>query len=456
MVDLRGLPAVDVLLQSQSARSLELQYGRNLLLEALRTTLEDIRSSAAELKTLPSPDEILAKTAKQLAIITNPTLVGVINATGVILHTNLGRAPLSKNALAAVLETSSAYCTLEYDLTKGARGSRSTHAEKLLTRLTGAQAAFVVNNNAAAVMLVLSALAKRKRVIISRGQLIEIGGGFRIPDVMSQSGAKLVEVGTTNRVHLHDYSAALAEPAAIVMRAHSSNFRIIGFTSEPALREIISEAHAHGAVFVDDLGSGALLDTSSYGLMHEPMVQESLEAGADLVCFSGDKLLGGPQAGIVVGRKDLIEKIKKHPLARAVRADKLCLAALSATILSYLKGRAELEIPIWKMINQTQAELREKAQRWAAALGAGEVITGLSTVGGGSLPEETLPTFLLALTVKQPNRFLKLLRELNPPLIGRIENEMVVFDPRTVLEEQEQTFIEHLKFALKTTNSRNR
>jgi L-seryl-tRNA(Ser) seleniumtransferase len=263
-------------------------------------------------------------------------------------------------------------------------------------------------------------------------------------------------VGTTNRVHLKDYSAALEEPAALVMRAHPSNFRIIGFTSEPELSEITAEAHAHGAYFVDDLGSGALLDTARYGLAHEPTVQESLDAGSDLVCFSGDKLLGGPQAGIIVGRADLLAKIKKHPLARAVRADKLCLAALSATLLHYIKDETESEIPVWKMICRPPDEIRVKVEQWADILGIGEVLPGLSTVGGGSLPEETLPTYLLALDVNQPNKFLQKLRAMDPPLIGRIESEKVVFDPRTVFEEQESTLLDHIKQALDDTPMRTR
>jgi len=289
--------------------------------------------------------------------------------------------------------------------------------------------------------LVLSALANRKKVVISRTQLVEIGGGFRVPDVMAQSGAKLVEVGTTNRVHLSDYETALQDSAALVLRAHHSNFKIIGFTSEPSLRELVALVHQHGIPVLDDLGSGALLDTARFGLAHEPTVQESLQAGVDVVCFSGDKLLGGPQAGIIVGRKDLMARIKKHPLGRAMRADKLCLAALSATILHYLKNEAESQIPVWQMISMTSTELQLRAQGWVEELQEGDVIGGLSTVGGGSLPEETLPTCLLALDVAQPNRFLAKLRNLRPPIIGRIENEKVVFDPRTVFPEQDQVLL---------------
>jgi L-seryl-tRNA(Ser) seleniumtransferase len=360
----------------------------------------------------------------------------VINATGVILHTNLGRAPLSKATLAAMKESAENYSTLEYDLLKGQRGSRLIHAESILQTLTSAEAAVVVNNNASAVLLVLSALAHKKRVVISRTQLVEIGGGFRVPDVMKQSGAKLVEVGATNKVRLSDYEEALEEPTALVMRAHRSNFKIVGFTEEPQLKEIVEVAHQANVFVVDDLGSGALLDTARYGFAHEPTVQESLAAGVDLVCFSGDKLLGGPQAGIIIGKKDLIDKIKKHPLARAVRADKTCLAGITATLIHYLKDEAEREIPIWQMMSLPLAQTRVRAQAWRDALGQGEVILSESTVGGGSLPDECISTYVLALHVKSPDRFLKRLRASQPPIIARVENDTILFDPRTVLNDE--------------------
>jgi len=299
-------------------------------------------------------------------------------------------------------------------------------------------------------------------VVIGRSQLVEIGGGFRVPDVMKQSGARLAEVGTTNRVHITDYEQAIAEGSvALVLRAHRSNFHISGFTSDPTLGELAAAAHQAGIPLVDDLGSGTLLDTARYGLGHEPMVQESLAAGADLVCFSGDKLLGGPQAGIIVGRAELVMRLKKHPLARAIRADKLCLAALSATLLHYLKDEAEREIPIWRMIAAPAEAMRQRAQAWQAALGQGEVLPSLSTVGGGSLPGEKLPTFVLALTVPHPNQFLARLRKPHPypphrkstdgegiPIIARLEDDKVVLDPRTVLEEQEKILLPILAHAL--------
>ena len=294
-------------------------------------------------------------------------------------------------------------------------------------------------------MLALAALSKGKRAVIARTQLVEIGGGFRVPDVMKQSGAKLVEVGTTNRVHLEDYEQALSEGAGVVMRAHRSNFKIVGFTGEPALKEIIDLAHASGVPVIDDLGSGALLDTAQYGLAHEPTIQESLEPGVDVVCFSGDKLLGGPQAGIIVGRKDLVAKLKKHPLARAVRADKVALAGITATLLHYLKDEAVSEIPVWGMISMEPAQIKTRAEAWWHAMGQGEVVESESTVGGGSLPGESMRTWALALDVKSPDKFMTRLRDSNPPVIARTEKNRVLLDPRTVLPEQDEALLSILK-----------
>jgi L-seryl-tRNA(Ser) seleniumtransferase len=457
MIELaRDLPSVEQLLQTQKAAELIAAYGRPKTLEAIRAVLSDLRVQVRSQPAKEYPTEqpavdrskILDSVAGRLDEWMRLSLLPVINATGVVLHTNLGRAPISRAAIQAIQAAAQGYTNLEFDLGKGARGSRLVHAEALLQRLTGAEAALVVNNNAAALLLALTALARRRRVIIARSQLVEIGGGFRIPDVMSQSGAKLVEVGTTNRVHVRDFEEVLQEPTALVLRAHHSNFRIIGFTAEPSLEELVRAAHSHEVSMLDDLGSGALLDTTRFGLIHEPTVQESLAAGADLVCFSGDKLLGGPQAGIILGKAELIAKIKKHPLARAVRADKLCLAGLSATLLHYLKDEAEREIPIWQMISCTPAQLRARASRWAEVIRTGEVTAGQSTVGGGSLPEEMLPTFLLALNGRQPNRFLARLRASSPPIIARVEEERVVLDPRTVLPEEEGALLVGLQNAL--------
>ena len=446
MVDLRALPSVDQLLQTPQIIKLISSYGRPLTLSAIRYVLLKVRQESVQLVNIPPQEDLLSQIEKVLTSWTFVSLQPVINATGVILHTNLGRAPLSYASLQAIQMVSSGYCNLEYDLESGQRGSRLAHAEELLKRLLGVEAALVVNNNAAAVLLVLSVLAHRRGVLIARSQLVEIGGGFRVPDVMRQSGAKLIEVGTTNRVHLADYEQALLEQnPSLLLHTHRSNFRIIGFTAEPALNELAVLAHQAGIPLVDDIGSGALLDTSRYSLGHEPTVQESLEAGSDLVCFSGDKLLGGPQAGIIVGRADLVARLKKHPLARAIRADKLCLAALSTTLIHYLKDEAESEIPVWRMIAATPEQIQERAKQWQEFIGRGEVIAGESTVGGGSLPEEILSTFLLALQIEHPNRFLTHLRLANPPVIARLEDNQVLFDPRTVLPEQEAILLNIIK-----------
>ena len=447
MNDLRGLPSVDQLLQAEKASDLISEYGRPLTVKAIRLVVEETRQTIKDGKKIGQTDidGVLSETHKRLDEWLQPSLAPVINATGVILHTNLGRAPLSADTLSAITAASSGYAALEFNLTSGQRGSREAHAEGLLKHLTGAEAALVVNNNAAALLLCLSALARKKRVIIARSQMVEVGGGFRIPDVMNQSGARLVEVGTTNRVHLTDFEDALEEPTGLVLRAHHSNYKIIGFTTEPELSEMVLAAHAKSVPVLDDLGSGALLDSARFGLAHEPTVQESLAAGVDLVCFSGDKLLGGPQAGIILGRADLVTKLRKHPLARAVRADRLCLSGLAATLTHYLKDEAERKIPIWMMISMTQAEIWVRAERWRTILRLGEVVPGYSTIGGGSLPEETLPTWLLAVESKQPNRLMAKLRASVPPVIARILDDRVVLDPRTVFVEQEDALLSSLR-----------
>jgi L-seryl-tRNA(Ser) seleniumtransferase len=435
MTRLRDLPSVDQLL-GQADRLIR-KFGRSLTVDALRTALDSarLRIKADPETAPPTSDSILAEAESRLLAWTRPTLRPVINATGVILHTNLGRAPLSQAAIRAMADAAANYTNLEFDVATGKRGSRLFHAEAVLQKLLYVDAALVVNNNASAVLLVLSALANRKRVIIPRSQLVEIGGGFRVPDVMKQSGAKLVEIGTTNKVRISDYKDALDEPTALVMRAHRSNFKIVGFTEEPELAKIVDVARKSGVPVVDDLGSGALTDTAKYGLAHEPTVQESLSAGVDIVCFSGDKLLGGPQAGIIVGKKELIDKIKKHPLARAVRADKISLAGVTATLMHYLKDEAEREIPVLRMMSLTLEQVKVRAEAWQKALGQGEVVESESTVGGGSLPEESMPTFVLSLQVKSPDTFLAKLRESNPPVIARTENDNVLLDPRTVLDD---------------------
>jgi L-seryl-tRNA(Ser) seleniumtransferase len=450
MADLSKLPSIDYLLRTPKIRSILGDYGRSLTLEAMRSALDEVRNRANQPDfQVPDEETILRNIRDQIEAWLAPTLTPVINATGVILHTNLGRAPLSSATRGAINEISAVYSNLEFNLDTGKRGKRSVHVHHLLSLLTGAEGGFVVNNNAGAVLLVLSALAQGKNVVVSRTQLVEIGGGFRIPDVMRQSGAHLFEVGTTNRVHLYDFEIALKEEQiALVLIAHHSNFKVIGFHSEPSLQEIVTVAHRHDVPVVHDLGSGALLDTADYGLSHEPTVFDSLNAGCDLVCFSGDKLLGGPQAGIIIGKEDLLKPIRVHPLARALRPGKLTLAGVNANLMHYLKDEAEKEVPIWQMIAIRLDDLKSIAEHWREYLGAGEIMPGFSTVGGGSLPTEELPTYLLALAPENPDNFLRELRESHPPIIARIENDQVLLDPRTVLPEQKAPLLRNLSRVL--------
>jgi len=448
MNDLSQIPSVDQILSTGQGKSLVGIYGHQPTVDAVRDCLDLVRQdflkSGSE---VPDLEVLLKMTADLLDDRLKPTLVPVINASGVIIHTNLGRAPLSGAALEAVRNVSSGYSTLEFCLETGGRGSRLIHAESQFQQLLGVESALVVNNNASAVLLSLTVLTRGKKVIISRSQLVEIGGGFRIPEVLRHSGTDLVEIGTTNKVHLSDYEQAYSEETSAVMRAHSSNYAIVGFTSEPEIGQIVNSAHEAGLWFFDDLGSGAMLDTSPYGLKHEPMVQESLAAGADLVCFSGDKLLGGPQAGIILGRKDLIDQLKVHPLARAIRADKMALSALSATLDHFIKGEALSTIPVWQMISADQLAIKSRAEKWKKAIKQGDIIEAQSMVGGGSLPGETLPTFVLALEVDHPNQLLEILRNGSPAVVGRVEDDKVLLDPRTVLSVQDPDFINALRSA---------
>jgi len=446
--ELQKLPALDALLREASASPLIEQYGRDLTQRALREILDEIRAEIRLGGVAVPAAEMIARADVRLMTWLRPTLIPVITASGIILHTNLGRAPLSRETVAAMQTVSGNYSSLEYDLEVGRRGKRSIHAEALLQLLTGAESALVVNNNAGALLLVLTALAKGREVVIANSQLVEIGGGFRVPDVMRQSGAKLRAIGTTNRVHLADYEQALVDSPALTLAAHHSNFKIVGFTTEPDITDIADASHRVGVPLVYDLGSGALLDTAQFGLAHEPTVQEALRAGADIICFSGDKLMGGPQAGIIIGRSDLLDRIKKHPLARALRADKLILSGVAATLTHYLKGEALEKIPVWRMISTPASEIEERAACWQQKLRTGEVISGVSMIGGGSLPEESMPTALLALSVRRPNQLLERLRRLPMPIIARVEQEKALFDPRTVLPEQEDGFINGLRTAL--------
>ena len=448
----RSLPSVDKLLADERLRPLEAAYSRQFVTDALRLVLEESRSSIAEGQPAPSLDELLASVYSRVESLGRITLRPVINATGVVLHTNLGRAPVSQETAAAIKAVSQGYVNLEFDLESGARGSREVHISSLLCRLTGAEAALVVNNNASAVLLALSALAKKKEVVVSRGQAVEIGGGFRIPDVMRQSGAKLVEVGTTNCTYPSDYEEAITPRTAALLRVHSSNFRIVGFAEEVSAKEIAELGEKHNLPVLDDLGSGCLLDTTRFGLGPEPTIQDSIAAGVALAFFSGDKLLGGPQAGIIVGKKHLVEKLRKHPFARAVRLDKTRMAGLAATLLHYLKGEAEQKVPVWQMISMPLEEIEKRAGEWAGHFeGLATVTEGESVVGGGSLPGSTLPTRLVAIRgsarAKERNMIQALaagLRGHQPPVVGRIEGNSLLLDPRTVFTDEDRIVIQAL------------
>jgi L-seryl-tRNA(Ser) seleniumtransferase len=448
----RLLPSVDELLQTEHGRQLCATYTRSLTVQALRVCLDEARAAMRAGQPCPPIVTLLENAHQHLEREQQPHLQAVINATGVIINTNLGRAPLSQEALAAVSRVAGGYSNLEYQLEAGKRGSRHEHVNALLRELTGAEAALVTNNNAAAVLLALSTLAAGREVIISRGQLIEIGGGFRIPDVMRQSGCKLVEVGTTNRTRASDYAAAITEKTALLLAVHPSNFQITGFTESAPLRELAELAHQHNLPLMEDQGSGCLLPCEHYHLAHEPMPQESLAAGADVLCFSGDKLLGGPQAGILLGKAELIQRIAKHPLMRAVRIDKMTLAALEATLRHYQRGEAPTHIPIWRMIATTEEQLARRAGAWVEQLRARRINArlqrGTSTIGGGSLPGETLPTLLLALEASQIalplEELASRLRARPTPIITRIYHDALLLDTRTVLPEQDAQIIQAL------------
>jgi L-seryl-tRNA(Ser) seleniumtransferase len=452
MNSFQSLPSVDRVLLSDELGGAIAELGRETVKLAIQDELEVRRKQIAN-GGGETPGAALIEAVQQRAYASiEPSLKPVINATGVIIHTNLGRAPLSDATIEAMATAGRFYSNLEFELESGARGSRYDHLEQLLVRVTGAEAAIAVNNNAAAVLLALSALCQSREVIISRGQLVEIGGGFRVPDVMAQSGAHLVEVGTTNRTRLADYSAAIGENTAALMRVHESNFRVIGFTESVSIDELAPLARDGAVLSIDDLGSGCLLDPRPYGLAAEPTPQGSLRAGADLVLFSGDKLLGGPQAGIIVGRKDLIATLRRHPLARALRLDKTSIAGLNATLLHYVKGEATREVPVWRMISTPLADIDQRASRWASEIGSGShVVDGVSMVGGGSLPGESLPTRLLSIPASSGSAddLARALRGSKTPVIGRIDHNELCFDPRTVDPRQDEALIEALRTVLR-------
>jgi L-seryl-tRNA(Ser) seleniumtransferase len=449
---LRQLPSVDRLLGSAAAAAWLAGYPRALVVEEVRGVIEELRQAiAAGQRENGQPSqgsagfepEIAAEVGRRLARRARPSLRRVINATGVILHTNLGRAPLSAGALEAIAATAGGYTNLEYDLAAGRRGKRDTHAAAPLEKLLGAPA-IVVNNNAAAIFLVLNELAAGGEVVVSRGELIEIGDGFRIPDILSKSGARLCEVGTTNRTRLEDYRVAIGEATRLLLRVHPSNFRIVGFTTRPALEELVALSRETGLPLVEDLGSGCLYDFERLGLAGEPPVTASLAAGVDVVTFSGDKLLGGPQAGVIAGRQELMARIRRNPLFRALRADKLAYAALEATLRDYLLERYD-QIPVLRMARQTAEELRARAERFIDSLDEGfparvESIAGESVLGGGSTPGQGLPATLVAIapTGTTAGQLEERLRHGIPPVLARVEDERLLLDLRTVLPGTEE------------------
>ena len=450
--EFRYLPSVDRVLSDGRIKQLEETYPFTLLVNLVRQCLEGARLSIAAGNPCPSLNEIVDSVSAQICALENPSLRPVINATGVLLHTNMGRAPLSKESIVAMNAVAKDYCNLEYDLDRGTRGSRHIHIEPVLCQLTGAEAALVVNNNASAVLLGLTALAKRREVIVSRGQAVEIGGGFRIPDIMRQSGAKLIEVGTTNCTYTADYEQAISPRTAVLMHVHSSNFRLMGFTHEVTLEELVVLSKRNNLLAFDDLGSGCFLDTTTFKLEPEPMVQQSIATGTGLVFFSGDKLVGGPQAGIIVGEKQLVDKLKKHPLARAARIDKIRLAGLIATLIHYLKDEAVIKVPIWRMISTPLEEIDQRARLWAQALsGLAQVTEGETMIGGGSLPGSTLPTRLVTISGESERKDRNMAQTLSRrlqcqeiPVIGRISGNVLLLDPRSVLPEEDEAVLHAL------------
>jgi len=447
----RALPSVHKILSDHRIEELVNKYSHRSILNLVRSELDKARNSITNGQKSPEIDQVIVAVEKNAEAGLDRKPISVINATGVVLHTNLGRAPLSDESIYSVEQAAKNYSDLEYDLDHGSRGSRQKNMEYLLRQITGAEASVVFNNNAAAIFLALAAITHNKEVIVSRGEAVEIGGGFRIPDILNQSGASLIDVGTTNRTYLSDYEAAISNNTGAILSIHSSNFQVTGFTHSPDIDELVELGKRKNIPVLHDMGSGCLIDTKPLGIVHEPMPQESIKSGVSLVFFSGDKLLGGPQSGIIVGNRQLIDLISQHPIARACRIDKLNMAALTTTLLHYVKEEATQKIPIWKMITQPIDEIQKRVTYWKDSLGSQcSIINGVSTIGGGSAPGETIPTFLLridcraldmdAITISDN------LRYGNSPIVSRIENEYVLLDPRTVLLEQDEKL-------LKTTQS---
>jgi len=448
---LRKIPSVDDILSRPKMMDLLKIHARHVVVEAVRKGLGRLREEILHREELPELGDNLFENLyslfqKEIDLQVQPRLRRVINATGVVIHTNLGRAPLHPSAIEHLIEVSKAYSNLEYDLDRGERGSRYTHVEEILCRLSGAESALVVNNNAGAVLLVLNTLAEGKEVIVSRGELVEIGGAFRIPDVMKRSGGLLREVGTTNRTHFTDYQEAIGPQTALLLKVHTSNFRVMGFTSEVSLQDLVQLGKEHQLPVVDDLGSGCLIDLTRYGLEKEPTVQETIKTGVDAVTISGDKLLGGPQAGIILGKKKILDLFKTNPLTRALRIDKLTLAALESTLLLYLgEERAMEEIPTLRMLSLDTKRLKRRGKRLLKRFSgmANKKMTfilreDVSRVGGGALPLQNLPTLVVAIKPVEVsvNSLEENLRKGDPPIVCRISKEELILDMRTVFDEE--------------------
>ncbi len=461
---LRKLPSVDALLKTDEARSLIETYSREAVVGAARSVLQELRSkisaekAKADAEETISPEYITQKIENRLGNKFSPSLRPAVNATGVILHTGLGRALLSAEARKAIQEAIQGYCTLATDIETGRRGNRDAHIEGLLCELTGAEAATIVNNNAAATVLILNTLARGKEVIVSRGQLVEIGGSFRMPEVMESSGAIMREVGTTNKTHLRDYAAAVNENTGAILRVHHSNYRIVGFSEEPPIEELSKLAQEHNLPLIDDLGSGALVDLREYGLEAEPLVRDSIKAGVDVACFSGDKLIGGPQSGIIVGKASAVEKIRKNPLKRALRVGKLTLAGMEATLKLFLNlDKLKEDHPVYRMFSLKIEDLEKRGKkmikRLQAELAAKAEVSleeGGSQVGSGSVPVETIPTKLIQVkpAAVSAESLVKRLRYNNPPVFARVHKDAVLLDLRTIQEDEDELIVDSLRKAL--------
>ncbi|MBN19126.1 MAG: L-seryl-tRNA(Sec) selenium transferase [Chloroflexi bacterium] len=444
---LSEIPSVEKILNDNRIVDLLENYSRDSLVKLIRLELGIIRQNIIESNLEFNYELFIDRLINKINNLWLNEIKHVINATGVILHTNLGRAPLSADSIDSVKDISLSYSDLEFSIKSARRGSRQEIVSEILCNLTGAESAFVVNNNASAVFLTILALCQNKEVIVSRGEAVEIGGGFRIPDIINNSLANLVEVGTTNKTYVRDYEAAINEQSGCILIVHTSNFKISGFTHSADISDLVKLSNLKNLPIIQDLGSGTLIDTRDFKLDYEPTIQDSIKLGMDLVLFSGDKLLGGPQAGIIVGKKKYIDLIKQHPIARAIRIDKLNLTALSSTLLHYIKGEAISKIPVWKMISADLNTLKSRALAWQRNLKINsEIIEGQSTIGGGSLPGQILPTYLLAIPASNINcginEFFNHLLKNSFPIVSRIEKDNIILDPRTVLDSEDNKLIE--------------